>query len=146
MKRIMYLWTLVLAAMMAFTFTACGDDNDDEPATSESDFVGTWSVQESTGYGITVDDFEYLQLKSDGTCIDVQEDEDNAKGYFVQYGKWTASDNKLIIQPTTGPLKGSTFSYDIIKKDKNRMTVSMLGITAYLVKVSDSIIDKYLYN
>lgn len=145
MKRITYLWTLVLAAIMAFTFTACGDD-DDEPTTTKSDFVGTWSLQEATGYGESVDDFEYLQLKSDGTYIDVQEDEDEAKGYTVDYGNWTASDSKLTLQISTGVLKGTSISYDIIQKDKNRITVSLFGVTAYLVKVSDSTIDKYLEN
>lgn len=144
MKRITYLWTLALAAIMAFTFTACGDD---EPTTTKSDFVGTWSLQQTTGYGgSSDDDFEYIQLKSDGTYIDVSEDEDEAKGYAVYYGKWTASDSKITVLFSTGVLKGTSFSFDVIHKDKNRMTLSWLGVTGYFVKVSDSTIDRYLEN
>ena len=144
MKKI-YSILMMFAMMFAtLSFAACSSDDDDEVMGSNLEYVGTWSLQYAEGYGYTSDDFEYIQLKSNGTFIDVQEDSDFEDGYTVDRGKWTVSNNSLVLHIETGILAGSTFSYDIIKKEKDKMTVTMWGATAYLIRVSDDIIEKYI--
>lgn len=113
MKKYIYLVMVTLIAFLPFTLTSCSSDDGEEIGNS-SDIVGTWYRENTTGYGMTSDEFEYIQFKSDGTYIDVQDDEEDSKGYTVDYGKWTLSDNTINLQITTGILKGSTFSYQIL--------------------------------
>ena len=123
------------------------DDNDgEEPSAPNSEFIGTWSVLYAEGFGSNnVDDsFEYIQLKSDGTYIDVQYDEYEKKGYTIDYGKWNVANNQLVLYVESGILKGSTFLYYIVKKEKDKMTVTMWGLTAYLIRIDDRVIEKYL--
>ena len=150
MSKIKYFFLIVITLLCtATTLSSCSkDDNDDEEysiPTSTSFYVGTWSVQSVEGWGLVVNDgFEYIQLKADGTCIDVADDEDEPKGYSVEYGTWTVANGKLIIKMTSSELAGTTITYDITKAETNKLTVSVWGITAYLTKVSDSVIEKYL--
>ena len=69
----------------------------------------------STITGIADGEFEYIQFKSDGNCTRVLYDEDAEKGYDV-------------------------FS----EKEKDKLIISLLGITSTLVKVNDNVIKKYL--
>lgn len=145
MKKYIKFMAFAIMAASCLTFVSCGDDDYE----GESDFVGTWSTQrvEGWGYSVVMDDsdFEYMQLKSDGSYIDVKADEYEDEGYNVSYGKWSVSNNKLNLKVSTpSEMKGTLLSYEIINKGKNKMTLSMLGITSYLVKVSDSVIEKYL--
>ena len=39
---------------------------------------------------------------------------------------------------------GVTLAYDIVKKEKDKITVSWGGITVTIVKVNDDVIQKYL--
>ena len=141
------LLNFIAFTMMVFTsifLVSCGSDND-EPQNSTSDYVGIWSVQHVEGWGLSHDGdngFEYIQFKKDGTFIDIQEDEYETKGYAVSYGELTVSENKLKIKETSGFFAGTTFTYDIEKKEK--LTISMWGATAYLIRVSDKTIEKYL--
>lgn len=143
MNKFIKFMTFAMIASFSLAVVSCSDDND-EPGENFSEYVGTWSVQDVLGWSETETDFEYLQLKSDGTYIDVQEDELVDEGYTIEYGKWSADDKKLILTGTSGDLNGMTFTYDIIKKENNRLTVSMMGFTIYLIKVDDSVIQKYL--
>ena len=149
MKKYLSFMAFAMVAVFSLAFVSCGDDDEDEdePSSSISDFVGTWSVQSVEGWGNDLDDsyYEYMQLKADGSYINVQEDEDEVKGYIVYYGKWSVSNNKLNLKVSTpSEWKGTSLTYEIIKKEKNKMTLSMIGFTAYLVKVSDNTIEKYL--
>ena len=140
----------MLAMMVAaLGITACSSD-DDNSSGDYSEFVGTWSWQSSTGWIDEVIDkvdfiktepvgFQYIQFKSDGTFIEVLEDASEAQGYAVEYGKWTVSNNKLTIQ-----IVGITATYDIITKESNQMTLTIWGETMHFIKVSDSVIQKYL--
>ena len=150
MKTI-YLILSMLVGVCSMSLTACGNDDDELSGSgTDSDYIGTWSVQYAEGWGLFdpddfyEDGFSYLQFKSDGSFINVYYDEDEDKGYVVDYCKWSVSNDRLIIQLTTGDLKGTTMVFDIIHKEKNKMTITRLGFTTYLVKVSDSIIEKYL--
>lgn len=145
MKKYLSFIAFAMLAVFSLSFVSCSSDDDESPSKENSDFVGTWSVQYLAGYGETLDDeFDYMQMKSDGTYIEVQEDETAKNGYVVYHGKWSVSNDKLILHVTSGDLKGTTWTYDIIKKEKDKMTVAMWGVTVYLVRVNDDIIQKYL--
>jgi len=68
---------LTLATTMAFSFSACSDDDDDEGVSSsliKSLIVGSWeSVEEDGGYGINVN---RITFRADGTCKTVSWYED----------------------------------------------------------------------
>lgn len=144
MKKIYSMMMMLAMMVAALSFTACSSDDDDNSSGGYSEFVGTWSYQSSTGWTDEVDSFEpvdfwYIQFKSDGTLIEVQEDSSEAQGYAVEYGKWTVSNNKLTVQ-----IVGITATYDVITKESNQMTLAIWGETLYFTKVNDSVIQKYL--
>ena len=133
--------TIMLLAMMvaALGFTACGDDDEDDGGSGYSSFlVGTWQVEDEDSYA---DEVEYVQFKSNGTYINVQYDED---GLYITKGTWKVSDNELTMKETDGEWKGTSFTYTILSKGQSKLTLSMLGITSTLTKVSDSVIERYL--
>lgn len=162
MKKYLSFMAFAMMAVFSLAVVSCGDDDDDEPTNVDSDYVGTWSVQRVEGWGYDEDNsFEYVQLKSDGTYIDVQElteedieddeflgfytEKEKAQGYVVYRGEWSVSSNKLFLKVSTPThFKGTTLTYDIVKKEKDKLTVSMLGITSYLIRVNDKTIEKYL--
>ena len=135
--------TIMMLAMMvaALGLTACGGDDDDIVSDGSSSFlVGTWSLTSAQGWGLDSDgEPEYLQLKSDGTYINVQFDD----GLYITKGTWRATDTELIMKETEGKIK-STYTYKILNHTQSSLTLEMLGITANLTKVPDSTIDKYL--
>ena len=134
--------TILLLAMMvaALGFTACGDDDEEDDSGSgySSFLVGTWQVEDEDSYA---DEVEYVQFKSNGTYINVQYDED---GLYITKGTWNVSDNELTMKETDGEWKGTSFTYTILSKGQSKLTLSMLGITSTLTKVSDSVIERYL--
>lgn len=138
MSKYIKFMAFAMMAVFSLAFVSCGDDDEDS-SNSTSEYVGTWSDTESDEYG-----FEYIQLKSDGTYIDVQEDEDTVIGYTVYYGEWKVSNDKLILKVTSGIGKGIILTYDIVIKEKDKLIVSFMGFTSTFVKVNDSIIQKYL--
>ncbi len=141
-----YLFSSLLLALMAvvsFSLVSCDDDDD---AVSGYSLVGTWSVEGGNAWGneMSPDDYnykEYMQLKSDGSCVDVQDDDGDV---YVQYGTWSLDGNVLTIEITTGDLAGMTIPYTIIEQSQDEVKVSLWGLTAYLERVSDDVINQYL--
>lgn len=144
-----------LMAVFCLTFVSCGSDGDEPgPSSSLSEYVGTWS----TITGIADGEFEYIQFKSDGNCTRVLYDEDAEKGYDVFSGTWAINGDKLTIKETSvigsemaqfliqtaAENGGVTLAYDIVKKEKDKITVSLGGITVTIAKVNDDVIQKYL--
>ena len=142
-------------AVFCLTFVSCGSDGDEPgPSSSLSEYVGTWS----TITGIADGEFEYIQFKSDGNCTRVLYDEDAEKGYDVFSGTWAINGDKLTIKETSvigsemaqiliqtaAENGGVTLAYDIVKKEKDKITVSLGGITVTIAKVNDDVIQKYL--
>ena len=114
--------------------------------TSPSSFlVGTWKTTFVEGWGqeVNVNDPDYLQLQDNGNYVHV-EWENNAP--YISYGRWSYSNDKLTLKETEGDLKGSSFVYDIVKVETDKITVTLMGATATLIRVSDSVIEKYLNN
>lgn len=134
--------TILLLTMMvaALSLTACGGD-DDEIGGNSSFLIGTWSVTSAQGWGGYTGDgeAEYLQIKSNGTYINVQFDD----GLYITKGTWKATDTELVMKETEGDILG-TYTYKILNHTETSMTLEMWGITANLTKVPDSTIDKYL--
>ncbi len=141
MKRI-YSTLMMLALMVAaLSFTACGGDDEEDEFGDTSFLIGTWSVTSGQGW---FDDYfddepEYIQIKSDGTYINVQFDD----GFYITKGTWRATDTELIMKETEGDIKG-TYTYKILNHTQSTLTLEMWGITVNLTKVPDSTIDKYL--
>lgn len=72
----------------------------------------------------------------------MDEEDDNA--YEVTNGTWSVSDNKLTMTATTDIIPGIPVTFEIKKVEGDKITLSFLGTTVYLVRVSDSVIEKYL--
>ena len=155
MKKYFNFMAFAMVAVFSLTFISCGNDDDEPgPSSSLSEYVGTWS----TITGIADGEFEYIQFKSDGNCTRVLYDEDAEKGYDVFSGTWAINGDKLTIKETSvigsemaqfliqtaAENGGVTLAYDIVKKEKDKLIVSLLGITSTLVKVNDNVIQKYL--
>ena len=145
MKKYLSFIAFAMLAVFSLSFVSCSSDDDEsEPTENSSDIIGTWYDDYDND-----DDFSYIQFKSDGTFIDVESSEDAEKGYWVQRGKWSISGDKLMMKVTSSddPFDiwvGTTLTYDIIKIEKNKLTMSLWGITGTLVRVSDDAIQKYL--
>lgn len=98
------------------TFTACSNDDDDEPSTSNDKIVGTWELVSDTGWekedGKIVDEWEddyyelVLAFDDDGTFTVFE-------GGNVEIGRWTKKGDKLTIIDSYG--------------DKETMTVKKLN-------------------
>ena len=155
MKQYLSFMAFALMAVFCLTFVSCGSDGDEPgPSSSLSEYVGTWS----TITGIADGEFEYIQFKSDGNCTRVLYDEDAEKGYDVFSGTWAINGDKLTIKETSvigsemaqfliqtaAENGGVTLAYDIVKKEKDKITVSLGGITVTIAKVNDDVIQKYL--
>lgn len=155
MKQYLSFMAFAMMAVFCLTFVSCGSDGDEPgPSSSLSEYVGTWS----TITGIADGEFEYIQFKSDGNCTRVLYDEDAEKGYDVFSGTWAINGDKLTIKETSvigsemaqfliqtaAENGGVTLAYDIVKKEKDKITVSLGGITVTIAKVNDDVIQKYL--
>ena len=155
MKKYFNFMAFAMVAVFSLTFVSCGSDGDEPgPSSSLSEYVGTWS----TITGLADGEFEYIQFKSDGNCTRVLYDEDAEKGYDVFSGTWAVNGDKLTIKETSvigsqmaqiliktaAENGGVTLAYDIVKKEKDKITVSLGGITGTIVKVNDDVIQKYL--
>ena len=140
--------TIMMFAMMfaALSFTACSsssDDGDEGNSVNPSSLVGTWQTTFVEGWGeyVDVNAVDYLQLKSNGSYIHV-EWENNAP--YISKGTWSFSNNKLTLKEQEGDLVGSSFTYDVIEIGKDKISVTLWGVSATLKRVSDNVIDKYL--
>ena len=56
----------------------------------------------------------------------------------------TENGDKLTLKPTSGIWAGVTLTYDIVKKEKDKLILSSFGFTATFVKVNDNVIQQYL--
>ena len=115
--------TILLLTMMvaALSLTACGGD-DDEIGGNSSFLIGTWSVTSAQGWGGYTGDgeAEYLQIKSNGTYINVQFDD----GLYITKGTWKATDTELVMKETEGDILG-TYTYKILNHTQTSITLEM---------------------
>ena len=116
------------------------DENTDD---IHSTIVGTWQTISVEGWGmeVKVDEIDYLQIKSDGNYIHV-EWENNAP--YVSKGKWTLANNKFTIKESEGDNVGAAYVYDLAIINSDKITMTMWDAKATLIRVSDSVMDKYI--
>ncbi|MDE5957685.1 MAG: copper resistance protein NlpE [Muribaculaceae bacterium] len=95
MKKTMRMIGMTLVAIiLSLSFTACGDDEADEPETHDSSLIGTWEcVENETNFT----EVTTVTFKSNGTytCKIVWTGDD--AGVINHSGTWTASNNILTI-------------------------------------------------
>lgn len=139
LRRYLYLAMVALLAALPFSLASCGGDDDDDDAASGSAIVGTWELTgTSAAFGESTSDEVYMQLKKDGTFIQVEVDEDDEG--IVSRGTWSQNGS------TFSYTLDGTFSFQILNLTGKTMKLSFVGglATFTFSKVSDSTIKKYL--
>ena len=143
-------------AVMNLSLNACGNDND-EPI-EDLNFVGTWSFVKfynDEAWGITTRQINYLQVKSDGSCIIVESNDEEDLGPIVTRKQGELSQDELKIQ-----LPAVLFSSEryiilkIIVRDRGKMIIRAYyedkwhryesDNAACIERVDDNVINKYL--
>ena len=142
MKRCFYSLVVLLVALMAVGFTACGDD--DEP--KGADIIGTWQYDHPD----EAEDFEvFFQFTKDGKFHYVQkylDAEDGMPDHITFHGKYAVSGRKLTITFDPNPLLGDeidTLEWDYSVQGDRLMLLSG-GETITFIRVEDSAIQPYL--
>ncbi len=150
-KYSLYALMVALMTVSAFALVSCSDD--DDVKLSEASIVGSWSVDGGNAWGIDAsmsgsiygDSYwmkEYMRFYEDGSCVDIQESQMfDDYDLDISYGTWTLDGSSLNLR-----INGATYTYEVKDITKDKITASMWGITAYLVRVSDSVIEEYLIN
>lgn len=146
LNRLYAALTVVVMVIGAVGLTSCSDDDAKEGGNVEieSGFVGTWSMVESEGWGDASYSPEYVRFYSDGTYVDVQIGDDDDGGTYICRGDWRVSGSQLVMHETEGGLQGVTYRYDIVSQEEDKIVLSMIGVTSYLERVPDSVIEEYL--
>ena len=142
MDKITKKFSLFALIVAALSFTACGDDDIGDDGISSSEIVGTWMGGDIEGWLLDFDDMiefgeaDYFQFKDDGTFVRIYVEENE-----IEYGDWKLNNGNLIMHYKDD---GMTITYDVISVNKKTLVLSILGLTFYLERVSDSVINKYL--
>lgn len=160
MKKHFYLYMALLMAVMNLSLNACGDDND-EPI-EDLNFVGTWSFVKfynDEAWGITTRQINYLQVKSDGSCIIVESNDDEDLGSIITRKQGDLSQDELKIQLPAGPFSSERYIIlKIIVRDRGKMIIRVYyevkfngkwdryesDYAACIERVDDNVINKYL--
>jgi hypothetical protein len=110
---------------------------------ANSPLIGTWKTTHVQGWGKTdnVVETDYLQLNADGSYIHVEK-EDSVT--YVSKGTWTVSKDKFTLHQKDGEVAGSSFDYEILELQSNKMKVSMWRVTMYMEKVQDNVIKQFI--
>lgn len=142
-KLFLFLTFAVITAFSLFSLTSCGDDDNEGISISVSGLIGAWSAHSSDD---EPGEFQYYKFNKDGTFIEVTNDDDAIEGYIIQYGKWSIVKDKIVLEYTSGILSGSAWAAEIIKVEKNKISVMMWGYIGYLERISEDVINPYLGN
>ena len=97
MKNLYKLLAITLVAVIGFSFTACGDD--DNGGGSNPSLVGTW-VEDNVPYNMLLE----MTIFSNGTV------EVKINGIRADTGTITTSDNRYTINSTAAGTRTGTFS------------------------------------
>lgn len=110
---------------------------------ADNPLIGTWKTTHVQGWGKSdnVVETDYLQLNADGSYIQVEK-EDSVT--YISKGTWTVSKNKFTLHKKDGELAGSSFDYEILELQSNKMKVSMWRVIMYMEKVQDSVIKQFI--
>ena len=132
--------TIMMLAMMvaALSFTACGGDDD---ALGDSSIYGTWKSVSAEGWLPQYDGLTYIQFKKDGTYIHIS---DGVDGLEIEKGTWKVEGNGLIVNMPDEKIGDFTVTFTIVELKSDRLGLSLIGLTGYYERVSDSVIQKYI--
>ena len=142
MKKYYSLLIVLLMAMMAVGFTACGDD--DEP--NGADLVGTWQLVDDD---LSSDVVLLFQFTKDGKFHYVQKYLDAEycmPGHLTFHGKYAVSGRKLTMTFDSNPLLGDevdTLEWDYTVQGDKLMLLTGGEATTF-TRVKDSVIQPYL--
>lgn len=140
MKKFYFFLSVMLLTLVSISFTSCGDDKD-EP--KSSDLVGTWQLKAVDEDGAAIETL--LQFTKDGkwNSVDIYT-EDGEVEIEVDRGTYTVSGNKINVTYTdNGQSITETMTYEV-KNDKLMLSYADIPVSITLVRVKDSVIEKYL--
>ena len=140
MKNFIHSLFIVVAVVLAMPLTGCSDDIVDP----DTNILGTW--KSAVDYSQVDDNYSYkeitylMQFRADGKCIIVHFEGEEPTGlqedYITEYN-WSLHNKKLTIGETT---------YKIDKLNATELVYNTTGnFKSYLMKTSDSEIEKYLH-
>jgi hypothetical protein len=105
MKTLRFFGMMLMAVLMSFSMTACGDDDDDDSKDGGGtpDYVGTWVITD------TRERMQVMTLKTNEWETDIYKIRDNNE-YKKEHekGSLSVSGNKLTL--TNAPFKTATYS------------------------------------
>lgn len=84
MKKLKFLLCALFAVLCCTALTACGDDDDDEPAGNS--LVGTWLMQGGSDW------YAIITLNADGTMAEIEYDEGDT---YTATGTYSVSGNVI---------------------------------------------------
>ena len=102
-------WMSFMLALIActFTFSACGDDDDEEGGTAGAPYTGVWEAIQAEGVDEEEGPWSY-NLEKGGVVLTLNDDNtftwvDNVSdgGSYLNDGTWEFKDNQLIMTKKT---------------------------------------------
>ena len=130
-----------------------GDDNQGDNQEVSKTLFGTWKITK-VEKGLQDLDLRlsYIQFNSDGTWFGIRFKDNNDNLMTISKGTWHVLDNNLIVNTKEGDWALHPFAWAIKKGDSKELILSCEIVTeyfthiatAYLSKVDDSEIEKYL--
>lgn len=132
MKKYSYFLMVMLLAIVSVGFASCGKD--DEPKVA--DIVGTWQLTEDN-------EVTLIQFTKDGKYNEVDiVSEEGVADLYIYHGTYTLSGNKLTLTYEFAYESETVVCTYSVKGDK--LTISSAGETNTLIRVEDSVIQRYL--
>ena len=140
MKKFYFFLSVMLLTLVSISFTSCGDDKD-EP--KSSDLVGTWQLKAVDEDGAAIETLLQFTKDGKGNSVDIYT-EDGEVEIEVDRGTYTVSGNKINVTYTdNGQSITETMTYEV-KNDKLMLSYADIPVSITLVRVKDSVIEKYL--
>ena len=109
MKTLRFFGMMLMAVLMSFSMTACGDDDDDDSSEGGStggSYVGTWVISDNDYK------FEYVEITAN-TFNDIQyRIENNRVTRKSHPGKIAVSGDKIVVTEGEAPFKEATYKVE----------------------------------
>lgn len=127
-----------------------GDNQGDNDTQGENQeirkfIVGTWIETKETSYpsdDVTLG-VNYIQFNSDGTWFSVTIN-DNKGATYISKGKWYVYEDSIIVNTKEGRWTFYPIKWAVKSINSNQLILNYEKITAYLTKVQDNEIERYL--
>lgn len=116
-KLLTILATMMACLMLSLTFTACGSDDDDNPAPEVAWICNTWSAHLYT----TKYENDKATSNSETTINNIKFNKDGTLTGFLDYDHWTLKGNNLTLINSKNKDASKTFT---IATDQDHFTFS----------------------